>query len=279
MPLDLVDALGGAVALIAIPAAALGFGGWNGGGTQSAVPAAATVEIAPGSFEYPLPGEFLAAGRPGAPMKARIEFDRPIRMMKYQVSYGDYRRCVDAGRCKPADAAPAPDGAVVPVTGVNYLDAAAYALWYSKTTGQSWRLPTAAEWAFAAGERFAVKEAAMSGDPDNPAVAWISRYRQEAAASRTPDPRPKPQGSFGANRNGMVDMAGNVFEWTSTCLTRPGPAEGAGRGKHCCVRHPRPGRPPPQLHGELHPRWPQRRLRRRRGTGESRASAWCGTRV
>src|SRR5688572_27416800 len=83
MPLDLVDALGGAVALIAIPAAALGFGGCNGGGTQSAVPAAATVEIAPGSFEYPLPGEFLAASRPGAPMKARIEFDRPIRMMKY----------------------------------------------------------------------------------------------------------------------------------------------------------------------------------------------------
>jgi formylglycine-generating enzyme required for sulfatase activity len=227
MPLSLVDALGAATALLAIPAAALGFGDWAGSRTESDVPVAATVEIAKGSFEYPLPGESLVAGRAVAPVTARIEFDRSIRMMKYQVSYGDYRRCVDAGACKPADAAPAPDGTEVPVTGVNYLDATAYAAWYSKATGRSWRLPTAAEWAFAAGERFAVDDEAPSGDPDNPAVAWIERYRQSAAAGRRPDEQPRPQGSFGENRHGMADMAGNVFEWTSTCLAGPGEA---GRG-------------------------------------------------
>jgi formylglycine-generating enzyme required for sulfatase activity len=196
MPLSLVDALGAATALLAIPAAALGFGDWAGSRTESDVPVAATVEIAKGSFEYPLPGESLVAGRAVAPVTARIEFDRSIRMMKYQVSYGDYRRCVDAGACKPADAAPAPDGTEVPVTGVNYLDATAYAAWYSKATGRSWRLPTAAEWAFAAGERFAVDDEAPSGDPDNPAVAWIERYRQSAAAGRRPDEQPRPQGSL-----------------------------------------------------------------------------------
>jgi formylglycine-generating enzyme required for sulfatase activity len=148
-------------------------------------------------------------------------------MMKYQVGLADYQRCVEAGACLPADARPEADGAAVPVTGVNYLDASAYAAWYSNATGRSWRLPTAAEWAHAAGERFAVEEAAPASDPDNPAVAWISRYRQDAAAKRKPDPRPRAHGSYGANRNGVWDMAGNVFEWTSTCLDG---AERAGCG-------------------------------------------------
>jgi formylglycine-generating enzyme required for sulfatase activity len=210
----------GAASLAGISAAALGLAGPGGASTASeVVVSAATVEIAPGSFDFPLPDESLMMGRSAAASTRRVEFHRPLRVMKYQVSFADYRRCVEAGGCLAADARPAPDGAAVPVTGVNYLDASAYAAWYSKATGRSWRLPTAAEWAFAAGERFiAVAEKAPAGDPGNPAVAWISRYRQEAAAERKPDPRPRAQGTFGANGSGVWDMAGNVFEWTSTCL-------------------------------------------------------------
>lgn len=219
MPFNLIHVLG-AAAVAAVPAAALGLAGFDGGSLsgEGAVRAAETVAIAPGSFDFPVPGESLLAGRSAAPPIARVEFDRPVRMMKYQVSVSDYRRCVDAGGCLSADAMPGPDGAAVPVTGVSYLDASAYAAWYSGVTGRSWRLPTAAEWAFAAGERFAVEETAPAGDPGNPAVAWISRYRQDAAAKRKPDPEPRAQGFFGANRSGVWDMAGNVFEWTSTCL-------------------------------------------------------------
>jgi len=216
MPSKLIDMFGAAV-VAAISAAALWVSGSSGHGTEAII-AAETVAIAPGSFDFPPPDESLMMGRPAASSTRRIEFDRPLRLMKYQVSLADYQRCVEEGGCLPADAAAAPDGGAVPVTGVNYLDASAYAAWYSKATGRSWRLPTAAEWAFAAGERFAVAEAAPSSDPRNPAVAWISRYRQEAAARRKPDPQPRALGSFGANRSGVWDMAGNVFEWTSTCL-------------------------------------------------------------
>src|SRR5690606_9745838 len=48
----------------------------------------------------------------------------------------------------------------------------------------------------------------------------IANYRQEAARNRTPDPAPHPLGSFGANSNGIMDMAGNVWEWTDTCHRR-----------------------------------------------------------
>ena len=183
MPINLIDVLGAAAAVAAIPMAALGLGGWSAGNSAGShvVPVALTVEVGPGSFDYPLPGEFLVPGRSAAPVKARVEFDRPLRMMKYQVSFDDYQRCVDAGGCRPPDAAPPPEGAAVPVTGVNYFDASAYAAWYSRTTGRNWRLPTAAEWAYAAGERFAVKEVAPDSDPANPAVAWISRYRSPHA--------------------------------------------------------------------------------------------------
>ena len=53
-------------------------------------------------------------------------------------------RCVAAGECKPADQ-PTPSAAGVPVTGVSFDDAEAYAVWYSRQTGQDWRLPTDAE--------------------------------------------------------------------------------------------------------------------------------------
>ena len=57
-------------------------------------------------------------------------------------------------------------------------------------------------------------------NPANPALRWIANYRAEAARNRTADPDPRPLGGFGANSNGIMDMSGNVWEWTDTCHRR-----------------------------------------------------------
>ncbi len=189
--------------------------------TPGRTKATEVVELAPGSFEFPVPGEFQAEGRPASAPVVEQRVPTPLAIMKYQVSQAEYQRCVEAGACKAADATIAADADTKPVTGVNFLDAQAYARWFSEQTGERWRLPTDAEWAYAAGERFVGETySAVASDPDNPAVAWIRRYREESAARREPDPVAHERGHFGANTHGITDLAGNVWEWTSTCYAR-----------------------------------------------------------
>ena len=218
MQFHLFNLICGAAATLAVPAAGLGIADWA---TEpgTALPRAETVFIAPGTVEYSQPGEFLAGGRPVAAPTEQVAFESSIEIMAYQVGLQDFQRCVADGACKPADAAPGAPGHV-PVTGVSYNDAVAYAAWYSRKTGETWRLPTDAEWAYAAGERFTGDIFVTADDPSNPAVAWIRRYREEAERGRARDPQPKPAGFFGPNANGVFDMAGNVWEWTSTCYFR-----------------------------------------------------------
>lgn len=139
--------------------------------------------------------------------------------MTYQVSASDYASCVAAGGCQPAQEthAIAPDA---PATGVSYLDANAYAQWYSKATGDDWRLPSDEEWAFAAAERFAGEFEGVENDTNNPARRWLTSYKAEVDLNRKPDPLPRSRGSFGVNSLGLADFSGNVWEWTSTCYVR-----------------------------------------------------------
>jgi formylglycine-generating enzyme required for sulfatase activity len=146
--------------------------------------------------------------------KVVVNLGVPLEIMKYQVSALDYGRCVAAGTCKPADK----DGSGnEPVTGVSHIDAETYAKWLTRQTGASWRLPTDQEWAYAAGERFRSDIEGGDSDPSNPAQRWLVQYRTEALLGRKSDPDPRPQGAFGTNSKGVADIAGNVWEWTSTC--------------------------------------------------------------
>lgn len=185
---------------------------------DTAVPTVATVAVKPGSFDFRMPGEFLKANWPvDAPMR-KTTFRRGFDMMKYQVSAADYDSCVADGACVAPEGG-GPASADVPVTGVSYRDATAYAAWLSARTGESWRLPTDEEWAFAAAERLKDDALDLPQDTANPAKRWLARYGAEAAGEPR-DGEVRPLGHFGQNSKGLADIAGNVWDWTTTCYVR-----------------------------------------------------------
>ena len=189
-------------------------------GRPGVVAAIETVTVRPGRFDYRVPGEFLKAGRPVDGPMVDKRMRRPIEIMAYQVSAAEYAACAADGACAPADA-PYGAAADLPVTGVSYRDAVNYAWWLSQKTGESWRLPTDEEWAFAAAERFgddALGLEEAKEEDANPAARWLAAYRSRNGAER--DPAVKPRGHFGANSNGLFDLAGSVWEWTGTCHAR-----------------------------------------------------------
>ena len=185
------------------------------------VSAPQTIVVAPRTFSYRAPGEYTRGGYPVDGPMLTVSVERPLTIMKYQVSKGDYARCVADGACpapEPEFSTPGEDD--VPATGVSFDDARAYAAWLSRETGESWRLPTDEELAFAAGSRFPDDALGTGAGSSNPADRWLERYRRETARNAVRDAVPKPLGQFGENEFGLSDFAGNVWEWTTTCFHR-----------------------------------------------------------
>jgi formylglycine-generating enzyme required for sulfatase activity len=119
---------------------------------------------------------------------------------------------------------------------VAYEDAEAYAAWAGKA------LPTEAEWELAARGR--LDGAAFTwGDEPRPGGRWMAntwqgRFPWENLAGDGFE-RTAPVGSFPPNGYGLLDMAGNVWEWTSDWYAARRPADAT---KPCCVpANPRGG--------------------------------------
>lgn len=140
---------------------------------------------------------------------------------KFEVTFEEYDLfCEATKREKPED-----EGwgrGRRPAIHVSWEDAALYCNWLSEQAGyqpvyteakgqyqinynaNGYRLPTEAEWEFAARGGFKMRETIYAGSNDLDSVGW---YR-ENSKSQT-----HPQGELGANELGIYDMSGNVFEW------------------------------------------------------------------
>jgi formylglycine-generating enzyme required for sulfatase activity len=202
----------------------------------STVVAPAVVSIAPHTSLYRVAGEYLRQGIPVDAPKVQGVVE-PLSIMKFQVSQSEYAVCVGDGACKAA-ADLATDAGTWPVTGVSFVDATNYAAWLSRTTGGFWRLPSDEEWASAAGSRFSDDGLGLAASAD-PSLRWRAAYAFEYRGGANAVTELQPQSHFGANEFGLVDLSGNVWEWTSTCydrvLTNPDGAT-ASMNQNCGVR-------------------------------------------
>ncbi|KAA0089610.1 formylglycine-generating enzyme family protein [Paraburkholderia sp. T12-10] len=128
---------------------------------------------------------------------------------KYPVTVGQWNACVAAGACQrvPDTSDPGPNA---PIHNVSWDDAAQYVKWLTKASGKRYRLPTEAEWEYAARggttTRYWWGDDMMKGKVNCKDCG--PPWRAEG---------PDNVGSFAPNPFGLYDMAGGVWEWVSDC--------------------------------------------------------------
>ncbi len=152
-----------------------------------------------GEMVYLQGGLFLMGADRGEPDErpAHTVTLNPFYIDICEVTVGQYTVFLGAtGRKKPAFWHPELDRPDDPVVGVTWHDAAAYAAWAGK------RLPTEAEWEFAARGGASGTPFPWGDDPD-------PRHANFASSGIAPVKR------FPANGYSIHDMAGNVWEWCS----------------------------------------------------------------
>ncbi|MCS6948792.1 MAG: formylglycine-generating enzyme family protein [Steroidobacteraceae bacterium] len=191
------------------------------------------------------------ADRPEGPRR-RVTIARPFALGKYEVTVAEFRRFVDATGhrivpgCRVQQSAPDAQGKVgwredstaswqapgvelwsdaAPVVCVGRIDALAFTQWLAAQTGRPYRLPSEAEWEYAAGGGRGTLY--PWGNNIDRGCEYANLY--DRSARRAYDfgwshadcddgyPGVAPVGRFKPNRFGLYDMTGNVWEWVADC--------------------------------------------------------------
>jgi formylglycine-generating enzyme required for sulfatase activity len=143
------------------------------------------------------------------------------------VTWDDARQrfMLDLRRSWVDPARPDPAGPSHPVSCVSWRDAHAYAQWLARRTGKPYRLPSEAEWEYAA--RAGTTSTAFWGDALADGCGYANLYDTMAASRYALGWSPvacsdgaadvATTGGRGANGYGLADMLGNVAEWVEDC--------------------------------------------------------------
>ncbi|MDR7035792.1 formylglycine-generating enzyme required for sulfatase activity [Methylobacterium sp. BE186] len=150
----------------------------------------------------------------------KVTITKPFAMSATEITVDQWNQCVEGGACKYR---PPPGGSGArPITNVSWYDAKDYVGWLSGRTRQGYRLPSEAEWEYAArgGARTA--------------YAWGAQVGAGKANCRECRPGQDEQlldaARFAPNGFGLFDMAGNAAEWVEDCWNddyRNAPADGS----------------------------------------------------
>ncbi|OED42323.1 hypothetical protein AB833_06625 [Chromatiales bacterium (ex Bugula neritina AB1)] len=130
-------------------------------------------------------------------------------MSRYEITMEQYR-VFAAATSRPSPQFEEADSKS-PVTNVNWLDAISYTEWLSEKTGRKYRLPSEAEWEYAA--RAGTTTDFNTGEELKGAANCIG------CGSKWDDKRAAPVGNFPPNDFGLYDVHGNVWEWVQDCWT------------------------------------------------------------
>jgi len=166
-----------------------------------------------------------------------VAFSRPFAIGRYEVTFAQYAYFVrKAGEPKPSD-----DGrgrGQRPVVNISWEDATGYAHWLSLVTGKGYRLPTEAEWEYAARGGSKGRYWWCPADQpscDIPPDMADCRECKSMKGLGGIGVLALPVGSFPANSFGLCDTAGNVWEWVQDCwhktYTGDPPKDGSAWGK------------------------------------------------
>ena len=139
----------------------------------------------------------------------RVTISHSYALSKYAATVSQWNACVAAGAC-PRLSNENNSAPNAPVRDVSWDDAQQYVKWLSKISGKPYRLPTEAEWEYAA----------RGGTETR--YWWGNEMRKGTANCKDCGPpwrveAPDDVGSFPANPFGFYDMAGGVWEWVSDC--------------------------------------------------------------
>ena len=176
-----------------------------------------------------------------------VSIDRPFALATYEVTRAEFARFAERSRYRTEAERSQDDGVcdfrvphrrlrtwrqpgfsqtdAHPVVCVTIRDAMAYAEWLSQETGHTYRLPSAAEWQYAAraGSEEAMRHI-QSDDRNNCGRGnlWENPDRVDRNPPGCVDgvERTAEVGRFPPNAVGLHDMIGNVAEWVLSCLNR-----------------------------------------------------------
>jgi len=150
---------------------------------------------------------------------------RAFAIGKYEISFDDWEQCVTDRRCAAANDSGFGRGKR-PVINVSNEHAQGYVAWLSEKTKQKYRLPSEAEWEYAA--RAGTETVHYWGQSPDVACTYANVFNRstrekykdaDRKAFRCDDGfvETAPVGSLKPNKFGLYDMLGNVWEWVEDC--------------------------------------------------------------
>ncbi len=182
------------------------------------------VVVPSGSFTMGSPGGELGRSSDEGP-RHRVRIDYRFAVGVYEVTFAEWDACVSAGGCGGY----VPDDenwgrGNRPVINVSWEDAQSYVRWLSQRTGERYRLLSESEWEYVA--RAGTTTSRYWGDSSsdqcryaNGADAAAKRHQSEWSVASCDDGhyRTAPVGTYMANKYGLHDVLGNVWEWVEDC--------------------------------------------------------------